>query len=110
MTTPSKLATAAWTFITLAVTSTLRLAVILTLPAASMVMVHPLECVSLTSCAASSITSLCPLCMESVTFAAPALSSNSSRLPERVRISRLSLGSAGSSGSASRPFQAEPTM
>src|SRR5690606_36057670 len=72
--TPSKFATGAWTFIPEAVTSTATLARIFTLPAASIVMLQPLEWLIFTSCAPSSIVSLWPLFMESVTRAAPSVS------------------------------------
>ena len=45
-----------------------------------------------------------------VTFAAPAESSNSSRLLARVRSSRMLLACSGSCGRVVVPFQAQPTM
>src|SRR5262245_26626141 len=89
---------------------TLLTAVIVTLPPASNFITQPLLCCSTTSEAPSSSTSFRPLLSDRVTLACPSVSSNSSRLPERVLMSRLLFGSAGDSGRASRPFHAEPTM
>src|SRR5438874_9382443 len=105
---PSKFAVAACTFRTDAVTSTVELAWIWTWPPAFIVIEQPLACRTWTCCAASSSTTLWPLCIDTVTFDAPSVSSNSRRLPDLDLMRRLSFEDAGDSGMDSRPFQLEP--
>ena len=95
-----------------AVTSTETLACTSTEVAVSRT-VQPAACrtvaASRTSWAASSRTTWWPDAIVIWTFAAPRVSSNSSRLSARERSSRMSFDSSGSCGSVSRPFQAQPT-
>jgi hypothetical protein len=71
---------------------------------------QPPACVTTASCAASSSTTSCPDAIVNRTFAAPIVSSNSSRLLARDCTSRRLLLRCGPSGSAVLPFHTAPTM